>query len=207
QVESDILLISYDQNAITKWRTTELPNIVPEVFNCFWYSARNYNLGGCKINKDPLTLNWKKVRTHSNQVKVYRKTDKFGYKDIKIELKGTNSYISFINTPFVQNIEKTEYNTSTREELFVLANEFLKESVRLGVRYLEVYVSAYRPLDQKIFLELGLTPRGYVPSWKLDKKENILKDYIVFNWFSGKIDDNMQILSEGRELLDCLDLD
>jgi len=71
---------------------------------------------------------------------------------------------------------------------------------------MEVFVSAYKPDHQKIFLEAGLSPRGYIPSWNYNQKKNVFEDCILFNEFKGKIDENIQLISEGKELLNCLNL-
>jgi len=35
-------------------------------------------------------------------------------------------------------------------------------------------------------------------------KSNSFEDYVLFNWYEGEIDKNIQLLSEGKELLECL---
>ena len=71
---------------------------------------------------------------------------------------------------------------------------------------MEVFVSAYKPDHQKIFLEAGLSPRGYIPSWNYNQKKNVFEDCILFNKFEGKIDKNIQLIPEGKELLNSLKL-
>jgi hypothetical protein len=132
--------------------------------------------------------------------------DKFGYEIIKFSLPNSNSYFEFLYTPQVRNFEKTKYYVNSLEELYVFVKEFIRMGGQLGIRYCEAFISAYNPTHQQIFHNAGLFPRGYVPSWEFNKEEKVFEDRILFNWFEGKIDRNIQLIDEGKELLTCLSL-
>ncbi len=42
----------------------------------------------------------------------------------------------------------------------------------MNLRYREVFVSAYEPSHQQCLYEAGLSPKGYIPNWKNNKKKN-----------------------------------
>ena len=107
--------------------------------------------------------------------------------DIKFTLEGSSSFFSFLYTPQVQNFEKTKYKVKSVEELFVFGQKFQEYRVKYNVRYLEVFISAYNPVHQKIFYNLGLIPQGYIPSWDYNDKEGVFEDSILFNYTVAKI--------------------
>jgi len=163
-----------------------------------WY-VENRKIINPKLDLDPRKLN-------SLYKKITKKTvkDKFGYETITFSIKDSNSYIQFIYTPTVQTFEKTKYKVKNLEELYVLVHELKKFRSELNIRYYEVFVSAYEPNHQKIFLDAGLSPRGYIPSWNYNQKRKYFEDYILFNYFEGKIDEDIQLIPKGIELLKSL---
>ena len=104
----------------------------------------------------------------------------------------------------VQNFEKLKYSVENLEGLFILVQEVKKLAGELKVRYFEAFVSAYNIEHQQIFRDIGLVPRGYIPSWK--HRSGIFEDYVLFNHYEGEIDKNMELLEEGRELLRYLNI-
>jgi len=106
----------------------------------------------------------------------------------------------------VQNFEKTKYHVNNLEELYVFIHKFIKCGHEMGIRYCEVFISAYKSEHQKLFFEAGLSPRGYIPSWDYNKKENVFEDKILFNWFKGSINQDIQLIDEGLRLLNVLEL-
>lgn len=206
KVESDLLLISYDRKAILGMRSKETPILIPKVVDCFQYSSKRYRLGKYMTYRSPLILDQKKMKSISKKILTRHNMDRFGYQKITILIKKSKSYLSFLYAPSVQNIEKVEYITENIEELHVFATELIKITSDLSVRYVEVFVSAYKPQEQLIFSKLGLSPRGYVPSWKYNVKTSNFEDYILFNMFQGKISQDIHLLDEGKELLDNINL-
>jgi hypothetical protein len=204
KVESDIMQIVYKKETLTRLRSTKIPEILPEVKPSFLYSNSRYQLGEVIMNSPRIRLNLKLITELSKFLNVNNKKGKYGYETYKLWFRNSDSYIKFLYTPTVQNIEKISYNVSNVEELFVLVYEFKKIATDLKARYYECFVSAYEPTHQKIFLNAGFVPRGYIPCWKYIKKLDKFEDCIVFNSYEGRIDENIQFIEEGWNLLKSL---
>jgi len=202
RIESDILIVSYDEKALHEHRSQKTPLILPEIEKQFLYSNRRYYLGDYILGNPKFKLNSEKMAKIKESVKQKVVKDKFGYSEITLNLKGSSSYLTFLYTPTVQNFEKLKYSVDNLEELFILVQEVKKLARELKVRYFEAFVSAYNIEHQKIFLDIGLIPRGYIPSWK--HRNGIFEDYILFNHYEGELDKNLKLLEEGWELLKCL---
>jgi len=204
KVESDLMEILYDERVLRNYRTNQTPEIIPEIKDCFDYSNDRYELGLAKIVSPDIKLNASKISFIKKKIITEVIRDKYGYEEVKISIKGSDSYIKFLYTPTVNNFEKTTYEINNLEELFSLVQEFKSYAKKLNIRYFEVFVSAYEPEHQKIFLDSKLCPRGYVPCWKYNQKKNNFEDYILFNYYEGEIDENIQLIPEGEELIRCL---
>ncbi len=206
RVESDLMQIIYDIKALEDIRSKKCPQIIPEATSCFNYSNEKLNLGPVKIKVPKLKLDEKYV--DKLQYKLDKKViiDKFGYQNVMLYIPGTESYFKFLYTPQVQNFEKTEYSVNNLEELYVFVQDFKKLARLLKVRYCEAFISAYDVEHQSIFYNAGLNPRGYIPSWKFNKKKNKLEDYILFNTFEGKISKKIKLIEEGKRLLKYLNM-
>ncbi|MFX0104428.1 MAG: hypothetical protein ACFE75_02925 [Candidatus Hodarchaeota archaeon] len=207
KVESDLMQICYDEKILREYRSRRIPRILPQVENCYLYSDTRYDLGNYHIKNPDITLNRKRV----SQVKkcLIKSIDKdiFGYEKIKFRVCDSDSYFEFLYTPQVQNFEKTKYKVNDLEELYAFVQEFIKYGKKLKIRYCEAFISAYKPTHQKIFSDAGLSPRGYVPSWIYNKKKKIFEDHILFNYYRGQIGSDIQLISEGYELLQVLELE
>ncbi|MFW9819655.1 MAG: DUF998 domain-containing protein [Candidatus Thorarchaeota archaeon] len=204
KVESDILHICYDERAITTMRSKTTPVFIPEVRKCFLYSTQRYNLGPFKFDNSELELN---LRTIKQLRKVFSSNitkDKFGYETFRFTFNSSNSFFEFIHTPQIQNFEKTTYKVDSLEELCVFVEQFMKCVKDLRIRYCEVFLSAYKPEHQKIFFFFNLEPRGYLPSWRYNKESGVFEDYILFNYFEGEISPDIQLIEEGKRLLEVL---
>ena len=205
-VESDLMQILYDERALKQYRSESIPEIIPCVETCYLYSENRYSLGKYKIANPEIKLDHSEVKTIKRNLVKHISKDKFGYETIRFTLKNSDSYFEFLYTPHVQNFEKTNYYVANLEELSVFAREFIKCGKELGIRYCEVFISAYNSSHQKIFHDAGLRPRGYVPSWNYNVENEIFEDNILFNWFSGTLDKNIQLIDEGKDLLIALEL-
>jgi len=201
KIESDILIISYDERALREYRSKKLPLILPKIENSFIYSDKKFNLGDYELFFPKIRLDTKKLIKLKRKLKKKIIRDKFGYHDILFYFTDSESYFKFLYTPRVQNFEKTKYKVKDLEELYIFAQEFKNAAKEFNVRYFEVFVSAYNTEHQKIFSDLGMIPRGYVPSWKFNDKSKSFEDYVLFNHNEEKIADNMQLLEKGKELL------
>ena len=206
KIESDLMQIIYNEKVLTEYRRKDPPQILQEVINCFLYSNNRYNLGVFQTMDPRLNLDEGKcARLERNLIRKNSK-EKHGYEHIRLILKNSDSYFQFLYTPQVKNLEKTVYEVNSLEELQVFLKEFIKISKELKIRYLECFVSSYNPEHQKMFLNAGLTPRGYVPSWRYVERLNLYEDQILFNRYEGSIDEDIQLINEGQQLLDALNL-
>ena len=149
KIESDILHICYDERAITTMRSCQTPIIISEAYNCFLYSTNRYNLGSYKIgNSDKLCLDYHKIKLIRKSLKQHVTKEKFGYETIRFTLEGSDSYFDFLHTPQIQNLEKTSYKVASLEELYTFVEQFIECGKDLGIRYCEIFISAYKPEHQ-----------------------------------------------------------
>jgi len=204
KIESDIMHICYDERALREYRCPDQPKFIPEVKSCYSYSDKRYNLGHFKIISPKLNLNVENLTKIRSKIIRKISKDKFGYETITLTIEDSSSYFQFLYTPIIQNFEKTKYKVKSLEELFVFVQEFKKDIKNLNIRYCEIFVSAYNPYHQKILLDAGLSPRGYIPSWKYNHNKDYFEDFILFNYYEGEIDENIQLIPEGEELIRCL---
>ena len=105
KVESDLLIVSYDERALREFRSTNIPSFIPEVQDQFLFSDNRYSLGEFESIDPKLNLDQKRIRRLKKNLKVHISEDRFGYMDIKFTLEGSGSYFSFLYTPQVQNFE------------------------------------------------------------------------------------------------------
>ena len=207
KVESDLMQICYDERALRQFRIDLIPKIIPQAHGCFQYANNKYDLGECQIENPDIDLDFHLIdQVKKNLIKDVVK-DEFGYETIRFSLKGSSSFFEFLYTPQVQNFEKTKYQVDSLEELYLFIQEFIKHTKELNIRYSEVFVSSYEPTHQKLFEEAGLSPQGYVPSWKYDQTEGVFKDHILFNSFTGEVSDKTCLIDEALELLQVLGIE
>ncbi|TXT63110.1 MAG: hypothetical protein BAJALOKI3v1_430006 [Promethearchaeota archaeon] len=199
-IESDVLIISYNNNLFRRYRSNKKPRIIPCVFGPYSFSRKRYGLESPIIIKFQNKLNPKKLCKKTNKVIVQKKIDKFGYNHYNLKMKDSSSYLKFTYTPTVQNFEKTEYKVKNPFELTILIDKFKFLANKLNVRYSEVYVNGYNAIHQQIFYDNGFFPRGYIPAWRLNKENGFFEDYILFNKYNEKIN-KINLIQEGRELL------
>ncbi len=204
QIESDVLHVIYDEKALYKYRRKKNPKIIRQVLNCYVYSNKRYHLGTPIIKNPNIKLNSKKLKEIKGKMVNRKEKDEFGNEAITFSIKNSNSYFKFIYNPLSKNFEKTLYKINLLEELFTFIQK-LKELIQnMEINYFECFVSSYEPKHQKIFLDAGFNPRGYIPCWKYNKEKNHFEDQIVFNYYKGKIDDNIKLIPEAVELLQAL---
>jgi hypothetical protein len=206
KVESDLMQVLYDERALTRYRKENVPQIIPEVENCYLYADKRYKLGEYQIREPKISLNQKKIYRLKNAIQKNVTKDEFGYEKYRFTFPNTDSYFEFLYTPQVKNFENTLFYVNNLEELYVFLKEFIQCGMELEIRYCEVFISAYNLAHQKLFSEAGLSPRGYIPSWRYNNKSNVFEDNILFNWFKGEISSNIQLIDEGKHLLEILDL-
>ena len=204
QVESDIMQILYDEKALTSLRSKEIPQLIPQVEPSFQFSCERYGLESPDIKVSNIPLDKKLVKALRKSIYGEVMKDSFGYETFTFRFKNSDSSFQFLYTPQVQNFEKVKYKVESLEELYVFTKEFLKCKKDLGVRYCEVFVSAYNREHQQVFWDAGFKPRGYIPSWEYSSTESVFKDSILFSIFDGKISGDIQLIDQGYELVEIL---
>ncbi|MFX1398736.1 MAG: hypothetical protein ACFFAS_17030 [Promethearchaeota archaeon] len=204
KIESNILEVCYEEYDLNKHRVKKLPLIIKEILPCFRYSCSKHGLMAFKKVKPRIRLDRKRVMENRKKIRILKEEDQFGYEYIKFYIKDSESFLKFTYTPFIQNIEKTEYKIKNEEELFVFLEVLINFMEKNDVRYVECFVSAYEPKHQKMFLKTVFKPRGYLPSWILDKNENLFKDIIVFNSYKGEINKGIKLIKGIRYFLSVL---
>lgn len=209
KIESDLVMISYDERVFKHYHSKKQPRIIPCIVGCYNFSNMQYNLPLPEIVSPKLKtiLKCKKLTKYYKNLAIERKEDKFNYITYKFSIKGSQSYFKFLYTPRVKNFEKTEYYVKNLEELLVFLQKFIKLAKRLNIRYMESHVSAYDPSHQKLFRDIGLAPRGYIPAFKYNKENDVFEDSVLFNWFKGPISKDFKLIPEGKQLLKFLNLD
>ena len=203
--ESEFLLILYDEDLITKYRKKETPKIIPRVLTCYSYALKRYQLGFPDLKKH-ITLDFddKKIETIKKNLIYQEENDNLGNSLITISINNSDAYISFLYNPLIRIFEKTDYNISNKEQLFVFIEEVKELINKYKIRYFEFFASAYHPTHQAILYDAGLKPFGYVPCFKYVKEEDIFEDQIVFIYYKGKVNENLKMIPETENFLKAI---
>jgi hypothetical protein len=204
RVESEFLIITYDNRVLSQLRYKNEPRIIRQVLNCYSYTNKRYSLGLPIIENPDIQLNITYMRRIKKLIESKKEKDKIGNEFFVLSIKKSNSYLKFKHNPFSKNFEKMDYKINRLEELQLFIQEMQALMNKEKVRYAECFVSAYEPNHQKIFFDLGFKPRGYVPCWEYNKKKNVYEDRIVFNYYKGKISNDIKLISESKDLLKSL---
>jgi hypothetical protein len=204
KIESDLMMIAYDKRIFEKYRSKQIPVVIPSVVNCFLFADMQYELGRYKTEEPSIAIDLGKISRLKKLITIEEECDKHGYTTIRFGFKKSDSYFTFLYTPRVKNFEKTEYKVILLEELYVFLEEFKNFTIKLDVRYIESRVSAYNPDHQKIFEEFGFKPRGYIPAFKWDKELKKFEDYIIFNKFQSSYITHYELIEEGYLLIEFL---
>jgi len=201
KVESDVMIIAYDDRVIKEYRSKDEPRIIRQILDSYVYSSKRYDLGTPYIENPNIVYD--PIISDRIREKIEKKIekDKFGNETIIFSIKDTNSYIKFLYNPYSKNIERTRYEIKNLEELFVLLEEVKKLIQEYEANYFECFVSAYKPTHQKIFHDAGFKSTGYVPCWYYNKKLECFEDRIVFNYYKGSIERDIKLIPEAIELL------
>lgn len=207
EIESDVFQIIYSENILYELRK-KTPKLIRQVEDVYSHIREKYDLEKAKYETPVIQYDPDVEESIYSKSKIEKtgSVDRFGYHSVKIGIRGTDSYIKFLYTPNVQNIEKTKYHVSNETELYVLLKELKKYAKLNDIRYIECFVSAFKPKHQQIFIECGFKIRGYIPSWKRKEKDQkeIFVDHIVFNMERGKIRKDMKLIPEAEILVDLV---
>ncbi len=204
KIESEVLHVIYTEEALHKYRSKEKPKIIRQILGSYVYSNNRFRLGSPKVANPKLNYNKKKLANIKKGIIKRTEKDKYGNKIITFSIKNTTSYFKFLYNSYIQSFEKTKYKVKYSEELYTFLQEVKYLMKKLDIRYFECYVSPYNCIQQKIFFDAGLKPRGYIFSWDYNKKKKVFEDRVVFNLFKGNIDVNIKLIPETIELLQNL---
>ncbi len=207
KIESDIFHTIYSEKVLSSLRKKN-PVLIPEINMIYSFIQKQYNLEEA-IYLEPLVqydFDLDRKIYNRKSVKIYEEIDKFGYHKVIIKILGTDSNINFLYTPTVENIEKIKYNVNNDIALFVLLKELKRYASEKKVRYIECFVSAYKPNHQRIFCDVGFKIRGYIPSWKrvITPSGELFEDHIIFNLEKGKLNPKLQLIPEAQKIVDIV---
>jgi L-amino acid N-acyltransferase YncA len=207
QIESDILVASYNKEMFTHHRSSKLPSIIPKVIQSYAYSDLQYHLGNPDIISAELDYSQLKHKASGlqNDLIISNRADKFNYITYRLSLKHSDPSFQFLYTPRVNNFEKVKYKVNSLEELYLFISTFRNIGRELGIRYMESYVSAYQHEHQALFAHLGFTPRGYLPAFRFNSKTGKFEDIVLMNWFRKPLVE-CELIPEGSLLLKCLNM-
>lgn len=203
--ESEFLLILYDEDALTKYRKSETPKIIPRVLACYSYALKRYQIGFPEVRDQKiLDFDSKKIKSTKGNLIHQVENDSLGNSLITISIKNSDSCISFLHNPLIRIFEKTEYHVTNKEELYVFIEEVKLLIKRQNIRYFECFASAYHPSHQTILHDAGLKVFGYVPCFKYVKNEDVFEDQIVFIYYEGKVNRNLKMIPETENFLKAI---
>ncbi len=204
RIESDFMITSYNEEVFTNYRCEANPRLIRQVLNCYTYSNQRYNLGVPHIENPTINLNKSKLIELEKKIDVVFENKDFGYENIIISIKNSDSYFKFSYNPYSKHFEKTKYKVNQPEELNIFLKKVKDLIKKMDVNYFQCFVSAYNPVHQKIFYQEGFRPRGYVPCWNYKKNLNVFEDKIVFNYFTGNAVKNIKLIPESEKMLQSL---
>lgn len=203
ELESDVFGAVYSERAFSSYRKDMRPNLIPEALGCYFYADNLYGLGNFRVESPDLNLDPDFIEIFKQKVRVKRKRVGFGYEEVKISIKGTESRLKALYTRHLSNIERISFTYNTLEQFYALLNKLREIMNSLRVRYCEIFTSAYDPKEQQLLLEFGFTPRGYVPCWCYDQRRDQFEDHLICNWFEQEVS-NLRLYGSGNELYDAL---
>jgi len=204
--ESEILIISYRDEALQKYRSPKTVKIPFQVLKSYYYASHKLDIGSFKVKNYPnLAYKERKVLKCKELYTRRVEEDKLENEFITFSYTESESYFTFFHNKYINNIECISYLVSSKEELYVFLEKLIDFIRDNNVRYCDCFVSAYNPLHQTIFLNAGFEPYGYAPAYKYNKKENTLEDQILFVYYKGEINlERLKLIPEAKELVQNL---
>jgi RimJ/RimL family protein N-acetyltransferase len=208
QKESDFLFVLYDNDTLKNQRSLSKPQIIKEVLKCYSFSSKKYILDIPIVKNPSIQYDKKKMREILKNLDLEKSYDNFDNENYKIIIKNSKSYIKFKHNNLIKSVEKTEFKVKNIEELYIFTKCIKKICKSQNIRYFECYLSAYNPIHQKVFLNAGFKPFGYIPALKYNKEKNNFEDQILFIRLQistkKSINNNIKLTSETKELLNSI---
>jgi hypothetical protein len=205
--ESEIIIISYYEEALGKYRSPKTVKFPRQVLKSYNFAVQKLGiLGPFKVKNYPnLVYKEKKVSICRKYFTKRTEKDKFDNELVKFAYSKSQSFLEFFYNKFIGNIERINYSVTSKEELFVFLERLVQFIQENKVRYCDCFVSAYNALHQTIFLNAGFETYGYIPAFKYNKLEENLEDQVVFVYYKGSVDlERLRVIPETKELINNL---
>jgi hypothetical protein len=202
--ESEFLVVIYDRNVLSHYRSLKKPELISQVIFCYFYAFQKYSL------ELPTIKNYENIELSLDKSEiVYKRTqlikrverDKFDNELITYSIKHTDSFCQFIYYRNINTAEKTKYKVSNAEELELFLIEIKKLIKTSKLRYFEVHVSAYNSKHQALFFKAGFKPTGYIPAFKYNNTEHRFEDQVVFIYYNVNLEQKIALIPETKEFL------
>jgi hypothetical protein len=204
--ESEIVVITYKEEALKTYRSTKTVKVPFQVLKSYSYSSRKLGIGTYKVRNDPnLVFESNEIAMKRNLFTLRIEEDKFGNECVKFSFDNSDSYFTFFYNKYINNTERVSYEVSSKEELFVFLEKLVEFIGEKKVRYCDCFVSAYDPVHQRIFLDAGFEPYGYIPAYKYNKTDNTLEDQVVFVYYRDEVNlGRLKVIPETKQLIKIL---
>lgn len=198
--ESEFIYILYDNEIFFKFRSKKDPRlpINPQLQRCYLTSLKMMGLSpvlkepGIRVPK----LDQNKIDFLKNGIVKWVEYDEYNNKLVRFYFRNSSSYIQFFHNTYVNNAENVEYHIEVPEEFSLFIDLTKKYILENGLEYFEIFVSAYRDIEQAILLKSGFNAFGYLPAFKLNPISNELEDQVVYAFYKGELDITMMRLIE-----------
>jgi hypothetical protein len=202
--ESEFFHVIYDKKLLNQYRSPENPRIIRQVLNSYLYTNKLYNLGKPIIENPKININ-SDILINLEDKYLFRSEMRFNtYEKIKLSLKDSGSFFQFLYNHKNKSAENSEFLTNTIEELQYFLTKIKEIIENKKIRYFQCFVSSYKPKNQKLFLDNGFRPYGYIPSWMYNKEANLFEDSIVFINLKGSINQKLKLIPQTKELIQSL---
>ncbi len=173
--ESEIYEALIFSHAFKKRRKN--PIILPEIVNVLkavqkqYRQVKEYTIA--EVDEIPIPKNGIKIGTFEDIHEYY----------IYITLSCGQNHIKIEIIPKAESAEIVEYNCENPEIFGALLLKIVKKVKDKNIKYLGGYINAYEPTHQKIFLQAGFKPTGYIPI--LDTVGERYEDRVLMVWIPG----------------------
>jgi len=204
KVESEILQIGYLKSVFKNLKVKTPPVLIPECIKSFNFTKKMFFLKEYRYKECLSKINFSEVKNLEHKIDTSVKIKNFNYRKIKFFLNNHKSNLIFYYNPRINIIENIQYKVTNIEDFYCLITEISKFIREFNVRYSEMYLPVDKPEFQKILYRQGFNPRGYVLNWEYNEKEDVYEDKILFNHFNGDINCPINIIEEGKEIINLL---
>ena len=153
--ESDLLLVLYAMNALKSRRPD--PQLIPEVVPIYKAVAEQFRLPPVVPVIAPT------IDKNGYQVRGYIESDRYNYLHCRYHVAGR--ILKLKVNPRTQVAEEASFARTIDPVILKALVSAALDSLSPALYYMEFYVSAYRPVLQRVFADLGFHATGYIPGW------------------------------------------